>query len=368
MEQDQRTSIIGAGPRALLRGTGIACPEVVVPNARFERVMETSDAWIEERTGIQQRRFVAPGTAASELGAQAARSALEDAQVDAAEVDYIVCAVMTPDYYFPGSGGLIQHRLGLDPIPCLDIRQQCAGYAFGLQMVDALIRSRIARTVLLVGTDVHSSMFPFTQESWDVLTSEEDARLEDRQAFEWNTRYRNILVLFGDGAGAMVFTAHEEDDGRGILGHRLRTDGGVVEALHMPGVGSLQRPMIRPGMYETGEWVPTMDGRTVFRLAVTKMPEVTRELLDEQDLRLADVDLLVMHQANLRINDAAQKALGLDDDKVFNNIQKYGNTTSATLPIAFHEARMAGKAAPGSLVAFTALGAGLNWGAVLLRV
>ncbi|REJ83402.1 MAG: 3-oxoacyl-ACP synthase [Acidobacteria bacterium] len=342
---------------------------MVVANAAFERVMETTDQWIEERTGIRERRFVDPGTAASDLGVEAARAALEDAGVEASEVDYIVCAVMTPDYYFPGSGGLIQHKLGIDPVPCLDIRQQCAGYAFGLQMVDVLIRSGAARTVLLIGTDVHSSMFPFSERTWSALTSS-DGRGEaiDRDEYEWNSRYRNILVLFGDGAGAMVFRADEGGDDRGILGHRLRTDGGVIEALHMPGVGSLQRPMIRPGMYETGEWVPQMDGRTVFRLAVTKMPEVTLELLAGLELSLDQLDLLVMHQANLRINDAAQKALGLPDDKVFNNIQSYGNTTSATLPIAFHEARQAGRARQGDLVAFAALGAGLNWGAVLMRV
>jgi 3-oxoacyl-[acyl-carrier-protein] synthase-3 len=176
------------------------------------------------------------------------------------------------------------------------------------------------------------------------------------------------LVLFGDGAGAMVFQSHEEDDGRGILGSKLYGDGENCEILYVPGGGSSHRPWVTPEMIAAGDTVPVMQGRSVFKLAVTQMPAATREVLAAQGHSLEELDLLIMHQANLRINEAAQKQLGLPADKVHNNIQKYGNTTSATLPICFHEARQEGKAADGSLVAFTALGAGLHYGSVLVRL
>ncbi len=353
-------------PRAVLRGSGMAIPEVEVTNDMLARVMDTNDAWIRERSGIVTRYYVEPGTGSSELGVRAARAALADADLEAGEVDYLVCATMTPDHYFPGAGTLIQHGLGLDALPALDIRQQCAGFAYGLQVVDGLIRSGIARTVLLVGTDVHSALLPFSEATWETLLGERPVPLSEDE-FAWNSGYRHLIVLFGDGAGAMVFQA-EADTERGILGTRLRGEGAEKDILYVPGAGSASRPWVDAAMIAAGDSVPVMDGRKVFKLAVTRMPRVTSELLDEQGLELADVDLLVMHQANLRINEAAQRALKLPDERVHNNIQKYGNTTSATLPICFHEARAAGKAEPGSLVAFSALGAGLHWGAALLRL
>ena len=353
--------------RARFAGSGIAVPPRVVHNTTLSRVMETNDDWIRERSGVVERRYVESGVASSDLGAEAARAALADAGMAADEVDYIVCATMTPDHFFPGCGTLLQQKLGIRPIPALDIRQQCAGFAYGLQMVDALIRSGIARNVLLVGTDVHTSLMPFSDHTWAVL----DGRAEGPLAAEdlaWNSRFRHLLVLFGDGAGAMVFRASEEDDGRGILGARLFGDGNHQDILTVPGLGSSRRPFVTAEQIAAGETVPVMDGRKVFKLAVTLMPQAATGLLAEHGFTIADLDLLVMHQANLRINEAAQKALGLPDAKVHNNIQKYGNTTSATLPLCFHEARMAGKAPEGALVGFAALGAGLHWGAVLLRV
>ncbi|HVS01512.1 MAG TPA: 3-oxoacyl-[acyl-carrier-protein] synthase III C-terminal domain-containing protein [Thermoanaerobaculia bacterium] len=354
-------------PRALLLGTGVALPPKVVSNDMLARVMDTSDAWIRERSGVETRRFVEPGVGAADLGAEAARAALADAQVPAAEVDYLVCATMTPDHYFPGSGTLIQDRLGIAPLPALDIRQQCAGFAYGLQVVDALVRSGLARTVLLVGTDVHTALMPFSERTWRVLEGEEEGPLAaDEQAY--NDRFRHLVVLFGDAAGAMVFRAHDEDDGRGILGARLFGEGAEKEILYVPGVGSARRPYVSQQVLEEAAMVPVMDGRAVFKHAVSRMPEVTRQVLGEHGYGVADLDLLIMHQANLRINEAARRALGLPEERVHNNIQRYGNTTSATLPLAFHEARQQGKAPPGALVAFAALGAGLHWGAVLLRV
>jgi len=353
--------------RALLLGTGVSVAPVEVDNFMLARIMDTSDEWIRERSGIVTRYYVEPGTGSAELGAEAARTALERAGVGVGEVDYLVCATMTPDHYFPGSAPLIQARLGLPPLPAIDLRQQCAGFAYGLQMVDALIRSGAARTVLLVGTDVHSSLLPFSERSWEVLYGDGEPELE-ADDHEWNNRFRHLTVLFGDAAGAMVFRAHDQDDGRGLLGADLYGDGDHKDVLYVPGVGSAYRPFVDRAMLESGETVPHMDGRSVFKLAVTQMPRVTRKLLESHGYTLDDLDLLVMHQANLRINEASQKAMGLPNEKVHNNIQRYGNTTSATLPLCFHEAQETGKAPEGALVAFTALGAGLHYGSVLMRV
>ncbi len=354
--------------RSQFLGSGVATGRHLIDNHRLARVMDTDDQWIRERSGIVTRYYVDEGVTSSDLGAEAARNALDDASIEAGEVDYVVCATMTPDHYFPGSGTLIQTKLGMGPGPCLDIRQQCAGFAYGLQTVDALIRGGVAKTVLLVGTDVHTCLMPYSQRTWDLVYGDEDVRLDDEKELAWNSRFRHLLVLFGDAAGAMVFRANESGDGRGIVGHELHGDGENVDILYLPTLGSATRPIVSPELYASGDWVPVMEGRSVFKLAVTRMPKVTASVLETHGLTLDDVDLLVMHQANLRINEAAQKALGLPDEKVHNNIQTYGNTTSATLPLCFHEARAQGKVPDGSLVAFTALGAGMHWGSVLLRV
>ncbi len=356
--------------RAVLAGTGVAIPPHVVTNDMLARIIETSDSWIRERSGISTRYYVDAGVGSSDLGAEAARAAIADSGIDPAEIDYLVCATMTPDHYFPGAATLIQQKLGLRALPTLDIRQQCAGFAYGLQLVDALIRSGIAKNVLLVGTDVHTCMMPFSARTFEVLHGRDPGPLS-AEDFAWNSNFRHLLVLFGDGAGAMVFRAEERVEGRaerGILGSALYGDGNHKEILYVPGGGSANRPFVSPEMIAAAQTVPVMDGKAVFKLAVTRMPEVTREILTRYGYTLDDLDLLVMHQANLRINEASQKALGLPDTKVWNNIQKFGNTTSATLPLAFHEARQAGKAPEGALVAFTALGAGLHWGSVLMRV
>src|SRR3954469_13167845 len=221
--------------RAVLAGTGIAIPPLEVDNTMLSRIIETSDDWVRERSGISTRFYVERGVGSSDLGAQAGRAALADAGIEPGKVDYLVCATMTPDHYFPGSGTLIQQKLGLRPLPALDIRQQCAGFAYGLQMVDALIRGGVARTVLLVGTDVHTSLMPFSSQTFEVLHGRDPGPLP-AEDFEWNSRFRNLLVLFGDGAGAMVFRAEEADsgaDGRGILGSALYGDGNHRDILYV---------------------------------------------------------------------------------------------------------------------------------------
>ena len=355
-------------PRAALQGVGVHVPSIEVDNSMLARIMDTNHEWIVERSGIRTRYYTEPGFGSSQLGAEAAKNALADAGIEADEVDYLVVATMTPDHYFPGSGTLIQAALGISPRPVLDLRQQCAGFAYGLQVTDALIRSGSARTVLLIGADNHSSLLPYSAATWETLYKGDQAPELPEEDYAWNTRFRHLSVLFGDAAGAMVFRSHEADDGRGILGSRLYGDGNNKEILFVPGVGSAYRPFVDAEMLARGDGVPFMDGRSVFKLAVTRMPKATKEVLADQELGLEDLDLLIMHQANLRINEACQKALRLGNDKVHNNIQKYGNTTSATLPLCFHEARLAGKAPEGSLVAFTALGAGLHYGSVLIRL
>jgi 3-oxoacyl-[acyl-carrier-protein] synthase-3 len=353
--------------RAVLAGCGVAVPPRVVANDLLARVMDTSEEWIVERSGVRERRYVERGVATSDLGAEAARAALADAGLEPGDLDYLVCATMTPDHYFPGAGTAITEKLGLGALPSLDIRQQCAGFAYGLQVVDALVRSGIARTVLLVGADVHTALMPFSERTWAILEGRETGPL-DPADFAWNSRFRHLLVLFGDAAGAMVFRAEENGGERGILGSAVYGDGNHKDVLYVPGVGSAYRPWVTPEQLAEGLSVPVMEGKQVFKLAVTKMPEATHQVLAAAGHTIDELDLLVMHQANLRINEYAQKALGLADERVHNNIQRYGNTTSATLPLAFHEAREQGKAPPGSLVALAALGAGLHWGAVLLRV
>jgi 3-oxoacyl-[acyl-carrier-protein] synthase-3 len=313
--------------RTRILGTGFVTGEHKITNAALATMMETSDEWIRERSGVEERYYVENGTTTTNLGAAAARKAIADAGIKSEEIDYIVFATMTPDHYFPGCGSLLQHQLGLATIPALDIRQQCTGFIYGLQICDALIRSGTARTVLLVGAEVHSGFMPWTQ--WDYLFGRGG---EPPSATEkaWITRFRDRIVLFGDAGGACVLRGEEGD--------------------------------LREGRH-----VPEMNGRQVFKLAVSRMPQVVREVCAQTGVAVRDLDLLIAHQANLRINEMVQRTLELPDEKVFNNIQRYGNTTAATIPIALDEARKAGRVRDGALVCFVGLGAGFHWGAALMR-
>ncbi|HTR04765.1 MAG TPA: beta-ketoacyl-ACP synthase III [Thermoanaerobaculia bacterium] len=352
--------------RTVVRGSGMYVPDGVVTNDRLSRLMDTNDEWIRQRTGIAERRFARRGQSSSVLGAEAARRALADAGLEPGDLDLVVFATMTPDHYFPGNGGLLARALGLDRTHAIDVRMQCAGFLSGLHVADAFIRSGTARRVLLVGAECHASLFPWKDEDWAVLFGEADGPVRP-EARAWGTLHRDRAVLFGDGAGAFVLEAHDADDGRGFLGFLMRTDGNHWDKLHVPGGGSASFPYFSPEMFDDNRTVPIVEGRQVFRLATTAMPEIVREILDAHGEELSDLSVLLMHQANLRINEAVQKNLGLSESQVFHNIQRYGNTTAATLPLVYHEARAAGRFAKGDLVGFTALGAGLHWGAALLR-
>jgi len=341
-------------------------PEGRVTNERLSLFMDTTDEWIRQRTGIAERRLARRGQSSSVMGAEAARRALADAGLEPRDLDLIVFATMTPDHYFPGNGGLLARALGLESTHAIDLRMQCAGFLSGLHVSDAFIRSGAARRILLVGAECHASLFSWTDEDWAVLFGESDGPVR-AGAREWGTLHRDRAVIFGDGAGAFVLEAHEEDDGRGFDAFLMRTDGGHWDKLYVPGGGSASFPYFSPAMFTDNLTVPVVEGRQVYRLATTAMPEIVREILGQRGLAPSDLSLLLMHQANLRINEAVQKNLGLSDAQVFHNIQRYGNTTAATLPLVYHEARAAGRFAKGDLVGFTALGAGLHWGAALLR-
>ncbi|MFQ5877449.1 MAG: 3-oxoacyl-ACP synthase III family protein [Acidobacteriota bacterium] len=349
--------------RAVVTGTGMYVPPNVVDNHRLSLMMETGDEWIRQRTGIVTRRFADRGQATSDLAVPAAEEAVRQAGIGKADIDYVVFATMTPDHYFPGAGPIFQHKFGLKTIPCLDIRQQCSGFLYGLQIADALIRSGRSRIVLLIGAEVHGGFMPWR--SWEVALGMSDGPVP-REEFEWNTRFRDRVVLFGDGAGAFVIAASGEDRA-GLEDVIVHSDGAHADKMWVRGGGSAYRPYFEPRMFESGDTIPILEGRDVYRLAVTMMPEVVETILRRNGYCLGDLALLVMHQANLRINEAVQKRLGLPDRKVFNNIQRYGNTTAATLPIAFHEARTERALKGGDLVCFVALGSGLTWGAALYR-
>ncbi len=342
-------------------GSGMALGEHLVTNDALARVCDTSDEWIRERTGIATRYYVADGTSTSDLGVRAARQALETANVAPSSIDSVVFATMTPDSYFPGAGVLLQEKLGLAKVPTLDIRQQCTGFIYGLQVADALLRTKVARRLLLVGAEVHSGFMPWHDHG--VLFGTSSARPTPEE-YAFNTRYRDRTVLFGDGAGAVVLE-HSDDD-RGFVDAVLHSDGQYAEKLYVPS-GFKYRPYITEQMIREGRHIPEMDGQRVFRMAVSKLPEVVHEVLKKSGHSLDDVSLLLAHQANLRLNEAVQKALGLGDDRVYNNIQRYGNTTAATIPILYDECRRAGRIKRGDLVCFVALGAGFHWGAALWR-
>ncbi|HEY4642611.1 MAG TPA: 3-oxoacyl-[acyl-carrier-protein] synthase III C-terminal domain-containing protein, partial [Thermoanaerobaculia bacterium] len=265
--------------------------------------------------------------------------------------------------YFPGNGPVLQAKMGFPEIPTFDIRQQCSGFVYGLDLADSLIRSGKYNRILLIGADVHTPLMPW-QKGWDITIgrSEEPVTPED---YAFNTTIRDRTVLFGDGAGAVVVERSENGD-RGFIGFRLFTDGSNIGALYMKG-GTSQRPWVRSEQVESGDLIPVMEGRAVFKEAVSRMPESVRAVCAQAGINVHDIDILLIHQANLRIIEGVAKQLAMPPEKVPHNIERYANTTAGTLPILFHECMTEGRIKPGMLVCFTALGSGLHWGAALYR-
>jgi 3-oxoacyl-[acyl-carrier-protein] synthase-3 len=329
---------------ARIIGCGHYVPKRIVTNQELETRMDTTDAWIQERTGIRERRFFDPDSdTVASMGARAARTALERAGLQPQDVDFIVFATLSSDYYFPGSGVLMQRELAIPGIPALDVRMQCSGFMYALSIADQFIRTGMYRTVLVVGSEIQSSMMNISNEG------------------------RAMAVIFGDGAGAVVLQASTDSSHR-ILSTHLHADGRYAEELMQkePGGSRAGRWMTRE-MIEAGGADPYMNGSTVFKHAVVKFPEVIGEALDAQGLTAQDIDLLIPHQANLRISEFVRQKMGLPEEKVFNNIQKYGNTTAASIPIALSEAWEAGRIQPSHLVCLAAFGSGFTWASALIR-
>ena len=350
--------------RSVITGSGIGIPKNVVPNAMLSKIMDTSDEWIRTRSGIEQRHYVDPGQGSAELGMLAAEQALDAAGLKKEDIDAVVFATMTPNYFFPGNGPVLQARMGFPEIPTFDIRQQCSGFLYALDLGDSLIRSGKYRRLLVIGSDVHTPFMPW-RNGWDVTIGRGNGDVTAEQYAE-NTSIRDRVVLFGDGAGAVVLEARAVGD-RGFLAARLFSDGSNIEALYEPGAGFRNRPFMSHEEIDAGKTVPVMEGKTVFKEAVTRMPAAVRAVCDGAGITVADIDLLLIHQANLRIIEGVAKALELPASRVPHNIERYGNTTAGTLPILYHECVEKGLIEDGMLVCFAALGSGLHWGAALYR-
>lgn len=329
-----------------IAGIGHYVPENVVKNTDLEMVMNTSDEWIRERTGIEKRRWVPQDSedTPSLMGTKAARKAIDDAGIVPEDVDFIVFATLSPDYYFPGPGVLVQEQLGLPEIGALDVRNQCSGFIYGLSVADQFIRTGTYKNILLIGSELHSA------------------------GLDKSTRGRNVSVIFGDGAGAVVLQPTEGKD-QGLLSSALHSEGKHARELSLlsPNTSHWVDKIMEENDPEDTSYYPYMNGNFVFKHAVTRFQEVIHEVLDREGYAVKDLDLLIPHQANLRISQFIQKKMQLRDDQVYNNIQRYGNTTAASIPIALSEARMEGKIKRGDLLCLASFGSGFTWGASLIR-
>jgi 3-oxoacyl-[acyl-carrier-protein] synthase III len=348
-----------AMPRSRIAGIGMYLPEKIVTNDELTKYMDTSDEWIQERTGIRERRYAhRTKETTTTLGVEASRIAIDRAGIQPEDIDFIVFATLSPDYYFPGCGVLLQRAMKMKEIGALDVRNQCSGFLYALSVADQFIRTGMYRNILVVGAEKHSFGLDFT------------------------TRGRNISVIFGDGAGAVVLQPSKEED-QGILSTHLHSDGSAAEILAMYNPGThanhwveqeladfnnaeLGDMFMSHEMIDKAQNFPYMDGQAVFKKAVVKFPEVIMEALTANNKKPADLKLLIPHQANLRISQFVQQKLGLRDEQVYNNIQQYGNTTAASVPIALCEAWEKGLIKNGDLICLSAFGSGFTWASALL--
>jgi 3-oxoacyl-[acyl-carrier-protein] synthase-3 len=346
-------------PKSVIAGIGMYVPEHVVTNNDLTHYMDTSDEWIQERTGIKERRYAhRTEETTTTMGVEAAKIAIERAGITAADVDFIIFATLSPDYYFPGCGVLLQRAMQMKEIGALDVRNQCSGFVYALSIGDQFIKAGMYKNILVVGSEKHSF------------------------GLDMSTRGRHVSVIFGDGAGAVVLQPTEKE-GRGILSTHLHSDGSDAEVLAMynPGThanhwkegladfdeSAISDMFVSEAMVKKEQFYPNMDGQAVFKKAVVKFPEVIMEALNGNNLTPSDLKLLVPHQANLRISQFVQQKLRLRDDQVYNNIQRYGNTTAASIPLALCEAWQEGRINKSDLVCLAAFGSGFTWASALLR-
>ena len=347
--------------KSKIAGIGMYVPSNVVTNNDLLKYMDTSDEWIQERTGIKERRFAhRTDETTTTMGVEAAKIAIERAGITPQDIDFIVFATLSPDYYFPGCGVLLQRAMKMKEIGALDVRNQCSGFVYALSVADQFIKTGMYKNILVVGAEKHSFGLDFT------------------------TRGRNISVIFGDGAGAVVLQPAGASSSSGILSTHLHSDGEAAEILAMYNTGTHANHWVQEkvadfnnneigdmfmshDMIDNAQNFPFMDGQSVFKKAVVKFPEVIIEALQQNGLQTSDLTMLIPHQANLRIAQFVQQKLKLTDNQVYNNIQKYGNTTAASVPIALCEAWESGKIKEGDLVCLAAFGSGFTWGSALLR-
>ncbi|MBL0012785.1 MAG: ketoacyl-ACP synthase III [Flavobacterium sp.] len=330
-----------------ISGLGYFVPENIVTNDDLSKIIDTNDEWIQERTGIKERRHVVKGSGetTTTMGIKAAQIAIERSGVAKEDIDFIVFATISPDYYFPGPGVTLQQELGLRTVGALDIRNQCSGFVYALSIADQYIKTGMYRNILIVGSELQSIGLDMT------------------------TRGRGVSVIFGDGAGAAVIS-REEDIGKGVLSTHLHSEGEHAKELAVlaPGMGGRWVTDILADNDPNDEsYFPYMNGQFVFKNAVVRFSEVIHEGLTANNLQVSDIDMLIPHQANLRISQFIQKKFGLSDDQVFNNIQKYGNTTAASIPIALTEAWELGKIKTGDVVVLAAFGSGFTWASAIIK-
>ena len=345
--------------RTKIAGIGKYVPANIFTNKDMMQFMETTDEWIKERTGIEERRFAhRTAETTTTMGVEAAKIAIERAGITPQDIDFIIFATLSPDYYFPGCGVLLQRAMKMKEIGALDIRNQCSGFVYGLSVADQFIKTGMYKNILLVGSEKHSF------------------------GLDFSTRGRNISVIFGDGAGAVVLQP-TQDENQGILSTHLHSDGNSAEILAMfnPGThanhwqeglasfdeAQMGEMFMSNAMIDGEQNYPTMDGPSVFKKAIVKFPEVIVEALEANGYKPSDINMLIPHQANLRIAQYVQQKLGLNDNQVYNNIQKYGNTTAASVPIALCEAWELGKIKQGDLVCLAAFGSGFTWASALMK-
>ncbi len=330
--------------RTAILGMGHYVPSKVVTNDDLAKMIDTSDEWIQQRTGIKERRYIEEdGIGASDLAVPAVQMACKNAGLDTSEIDAIIFATLSPDYTFPGSGVLLGDKLGLPGVPALDVRNQCSGFLYGLQVADAWIKCGMYKRVALVGGEVHSTGIDFSDEG------------------------RDVTVLFGDGA-ACALLGPAEGDAEGVIDVEIHADGSGAKELWIEAPASNRMPRITHEMIDERRVWPSMNGRQVFRWATSKMPEVAQSVMQRNNVTASELDLVVPHQANKRINEFVGQKLEIPPEKVVHNIQKYGNTTAASIPLALSEAIQEGRAKKGDLILMPAFGSGFTWGAALVRL